>query len=220
VSTIVIVGAGPGLGLAIAQVFGHKGFKVALIARNQQKLDNLADRLTRESIDAAGFAADIMDPSSVEAAFRRIGERLGPIEILEYSPTPRPQALGAGNVDAVHLTMENLRPQIDFYLGGAINAVRQVLPRMLENDKGTLIFTTGLSSVQPSGMLADVSIAGAGLRNWAHGLHFALADTAVHSAHVAIGVAIGGATGAEATDIAPLYWDIYTQRDQVELLYT
>jgi NAD(P)-dependent dehydrogenase (short-subunit alcohol dehydrogenase family) len=39
---IAIVGAGPGLGLAIAHRFGAEGYQVALIARNQQKVDGLA----------------------------------------------------------------------------------------------------------------------------------------------------------------------------------
>jgi hypothetical protein len=77
-----------------------------------------------------------------------------------------------------------------------------------------------MSSVHPTELLADISIAGAGLRNWTHGLHAALIDTGVHAAHIAIGVAIGRDPGGEPAAIAPLYWDTYIQRDQVELLYT
>ncbi|MGF0118695.1 hypothetical protein ACQFYA_20580 [Promicromonospora sp. Marseille-Q5078] len=40
--SIAIVGAGPGMGLAIARTFGSRGFDVALIARNRAKLDALA----------------------------------------------------------------------------------------------------------------------------------------------------------------------------------
>ncbi len=51
--TIAIVGAGPGLGLAIARTFGREGFSVALIARTQDKLDRLAADLGAEGITAA-----------------------------------------------------------------------------------------------------------------------------------------------------------------------
>lgn len=39
--TIAIVGAGPGLGLSIAKKFGKNGFQVALVARNEEKLNQL-----------------------------------------------------------------------------------------------------------------------------------------------------------------------------------
>ena len=42
---LAIVGAGPGLGLSIAKVFGSHGFSVALISRSEEKLDALAERL-------------------------------------------------------------------------------------------------------------------------------------------------------------------------------
>lgn len=85
--TIAIVGAGTGLGLSIAKTFGSNGFSVAL-SRTQAKLDVLADELTDAGIEATGFAADVMDPTSVAAAFDRITERFGEADVLEYSPAP------------------------------------------------------------------------------------------------------------------------------------
>nr|WP_258063312.1 MULTISPECIES: SDR family NAD(P)-dependent oxidoreductase [unclassified Rathayibacter] len=51
---LAVVGAGPGLGLEIARVFGRAGFTVALVSRNQEKLDGLAARLAEEGIEATG----------------------------------------------------------------------------------------------------------------------------------------------------------------------
>ena len=50
--TIAIVGAGPGMGLAIARTFGARGFDVALIARTRSKLDSLKEQLAKEGITA------------------------------------------------------------------------------------------------------------------------------------------------------------------------
>ncbi|GID26712.1 SDR family NAD(P)-dependent oxidoreductase [Paractinoplanes brasiliensis] len=86
--TIAIVGAGPRLGLSIAKVFGRNGFSVALVARTQDKLDRLAVELGESGIDAAGFAADIMDRPPLIAAFTGIKERFGTIDVLEFSPAP------------------------------------------------------------------------------------------------------------------------------------
>lgn len=69
--TIAIVGAGSGLGLSIAKAFGDNGFSVALVSRTQEKLDTLAAELNEAGIEAAGFAADVMDPASVAAALDR-----------------------------------------------------------------------------------------------------------------------------------------------------
>ena len=67
--TIAIVGAGPGMGLAIARTFGERGFDVALISRTHARLDALAGQLAAEGITAAGFAADVMDRASLSAAY-------------------------------------------------------------------------------------------------------------------------------------------------------
>lgn len=60
VPTLAIVGAGPGMGLAIARTFGRRGFDVALVARTKEQLDALADQLGREGVKAAAFPADIL----------------------------------------------------------------------------------------------------------------------------------------------------------------
>ncbi|MES9743787.1 SDR family NAD(P)-dependent oxidoreductase, partial [Priestia megaterium] len=49
---IVIVGAGPGLGMSIAKKFGKNGFRVALIARNEEKLNHLVIELEQLGIEA------------------------------------------------------------------------------------------------------------------------------------------------------------------------
>jgi NADP-dependent 3-hydroxy acid dehydrogenase YdfG len=99
--TLAIVGAGAGLGLAIAKLFGRNGFRVALIARNKAKLDILTAQLAALGIEAAGFAADLLDRPSLVEAFAQVTERYGAIDVLEI----------AGALDA---TVENLQPQIDF----------------------------------------------------------------------------------------------------------
>ncbi|GAC42354.1 SDR family NAD(P)-dependent oxidoreductase [Paenibacillus popilliae] len=45
--TIAIIGAGPGLGMSLAKKFGEKGFKVAAIARNPEKLAIIMNELNK-----------------------------------------------------------------------------------------------------------------------------------------------------------------------------
>ena len=69
--SIVIVGAGPNLGLAVARRFGREGLSVGLVSRTQAKLDDLAAQLEGEGITAAGAAADIRDAHALAAAIGR-----------------------------------------------------------------------------------------------------------------------------------------------------
>lgn len=217
--TLAIVGAGSGLGLSIAKLFGRNGFRVALIARNKAKLDDLAAQLGARGIEAAGFAADVMDRPSLVDAFAQIQERYGAIDVLEYSPAPHTPVPGLTIADSLSVAVENLQPQIDLYLHGAITAVQQVLPAMLERGSGALLFTSGGSAVYPNPIMGNVGIAMAGLRNWAHTLHAALADKGIYAGHISINTWIGSVPGSDADSIAQLYWDMYQRQDRVEAIF-
>lgn len=221
--SIAIVGAGPGMGLAIAHTFGSRGFDVALIARNRAKLDALADRLDADGITAEAFPADVLDHGALAQALNDADTRFGGIDVLEYSP--------GGSLDSAPLTAPSATSPsdvswaMDILLHGAIVATQAVLPGMCEAGAGTLLYTNGAGSVDPNPLLGNLNAAQAALRNWVLGLHKELADTGIQAAHVAIGAWIGtdappGMPSALAEDIAPLYWDLHTQRDAPERIFT
>jgi NADP-dependent 3-hydroxy acid dehydrogenase YdfG len=215
---IAIIGAGPGMGLAIAKTFGANGFKVALLSRNPANLEPIVTELAKQGIEAAAFTANVLDRASIASGLTAVKQRFGQIDVLEFSPADRALPL----VPATELTHDNVQVQIDFYVHGAIAAVNQVLPDMLARRSGTILFTTGASSVYPHlghDMFANVALAAAGLRNWAHALHAAVAPNGVQVGHVAIGAWIGRQPGATPEAIAPLYWELHTQRDQVEKVF-
>jgi NADP-dependent 3-hydroxy acid dehydrogenase YdfG len=221
VPTIAIVGAGPGMGLSIAKVFGRNGFSVALVARTQEKLDGLAAELGASGIEAAGFAADVMDRASLAAAFARIKERFGRVDVLEYSPAPTMSA--EAMIAALDATVENLRPELDYYLYGGLTAARQVRPEMIERDAGTLLFTTGGSSMDALAgppEFGNIAVATAALRAYVLKLNQALTGTGVYVAHVPIFAWIGsGGPETQADTIAERYWDVYTKREGAEHPY-
>src|SRR5260370_3279820 len=63
--TIAVFGAGPGMGRSVARRFGREGFQVALVARNQARLDAYTGELAADGITAAGFAGDLADPDAL-----------------------------------------------------------------------------------------------------------------------------------------------------------
>ena len=54
----VVVGAGAGLGLSIAQRFGKEAYAIALIARRPEALAKCINTLMQASVTAKGFSAD------------------------------------------------------------------------------------------------------------------------------------------------------------------
>jgi NAD(P)-dependent dehydrogenase (short-subunit alcohol dehydrogenase family) len=219
--SIMIVGAGPGLGLSLARQFGGHGFTVGLVARSREKLDQLTSALAGQGITARGYPADVTDPAGLRAALDTARAGLGPVDVLEYSPAPTPGTALLGPVDAVDLTIEAVRPQLEYYLYGGITAVQAVLPEMLKRGQGTILVSTGASSgpvTHPP--FGNIAAASAALRNWILNLHAAVAPQGVYAAHIAIAAWIGkGGPKSDPHAIASAYWDLYQQRTQPELFY-
>ncbi|MFG3207786.1 SDR family NAD(P)-dependent oxidoreductase [Streptomyces sp. NPDC048192] len=217
-STAVIVGAGPGLGKAIARRFGAEGFDIALVGRTRQTLEKLENELTDEGIRAHGFVADVTDRDALVRAFDAIKDRLGPVEVLEYSPSPS----NPSPVAATDLSVEALLPELDVYLFGGVTAVQQVLPDMIARKSGTILVSTGASSgpvIHPP--FANIAAASGALRNWVLNLNAGLRDSGVYAAHVAIATWIGQEGPASTPEaISKTYLELHRTRQQAEVLYT
>ena len=138
-STLAIVGAGPNLGLAAASRFGAEGFDVGLVARNAQQLEELRGTLGQRSIRAATAVADIQRPQAVGPELEDLIERLGPVDVLLYSPSVVVEWIKP----VAESTVADVRPHVELSVLGAIDAVQTVLPSMRERGGGTLLFTTG-----------------------------------------------------------------------------
>lgn len=83
---VIVVGAGPGIGAAVARRFGGEGHPVGLVARNETRLRDLASTLGGRGITASVATADATDPGQVREALGALAERLGPPQILCFSP--------------------------------------------------------------------------------------------------------------------------------------
>jgi short-subunit dehydrogenase len=66
--SIIIVGAGPNVGAAIARRFGREGMPVGLVSRNREKLEHLAEDLAQAGVTAALAPADIRDATALSSA--------------------------------------------------------------------------------------------------------------------------------------------------------
>jgi len=212
VKTLVIVGAGPGLGMGVARAFGGQGFRVGLVARSKATLGALVDELAGLGVAAAAFPADIRDRDALVDALSTAEEQFGPVDVLEYSPSPTGPITGAAQT-----TVVSALAQFELHVLGAVTAVGHLLPQMRARGEGTLLLTTGVSSAIPAPFLANVGLAMAGLRNWAHALHAELRPQGIHAATVTIasGV-IPGDKVADPDAIGARYYSLYQHPDRVE----
>lgn len=77
--TIVITGAGSGLGKAMAQRFASDGDDIVLLGRTLDKVENVAREIGERAL---AIACDVCSAKSVKAAFAIIAERFGKIDVL------------------------------------------------------------------------------------------------------------------------------------------
>ena len=131
--TVVITGASAGVGRALAQLYGARGDRVALLARGADGLEGARRDVEERGGTALALPVDVADHDAVEAAAERIEAELGPIDVWINNA-----------MASVFSTIEELEPD-DFrrvtdvtYLGavwGTLAALRRMKPR----DRGTVI---------------------------------------------------------------------------------
>jgi short-subunit dehydrogenase len=208
-TTIAIIGAGPGLGSAVARRFGREGYDVALVARDRARLDALAAELGAEGVTARGFAADVRDPESLAAALDEAAAALGPVEVLQYSPVPQRDFMRP----VLETTYRDLVGPVEFSVYGPVAAVQRVLPGMRALGRGTILFVNGGTAVVPHPDRAGTSIAFAAESAYGHLLHDTLAADGIHVAQLVIpGAIVPGHERKDPAVLADTLWDLHRTR--------
>ncbi|SDN64485.1 short chain dehydrogenase [Cryobacterium flavum] len=203
---IAIIGAGPGLGAAVARRFGREGFSIALIARNPSKLDAMAAELTTAGFTASAYAADVRTPASLEAALANAAAELGPITALQYSPLPSRDYLKP----VLEMTPELALEALQFSALGLIHAVRAVLPAMRQAGSGSIIMINGGTSVKARADFAGTSVAFPAESAYGEMLHDALAGEGIRVNQLVIPGGIPQLQLANGIDgVADRIWDLH-----------
>merc|ERR1712012_1396512 len=112
----VVIGAGPGLGIACARRWAREGYKVALVSRTASKLKAIA----AENPGTFAFPGDVTDPASLKAALTAVEQQLGEIHTVVYN---------AGN--GVLVTNEH----------GLLTVAQHVGPKMTARGEGVIAVT-------------------------------------------------------------------------------
>jgi NAD(P)-dependent dehydrogenase (short-subunit alcohol dehydrogenase family) len=156
----VVVGAGPGNGAAIGAEFATAGYRVALCARNKNRLNEMAEKIP----GASTYAYDVKDTAVAPEVFTRIRQEIGPVNVLIYNA-------GAGafaNIDDA--TPEDFQSAWEVNCRGLFIAVKEVLPDMRAAGKGSIVIIGATASIKGGANFTPFASAKAGQRGLAQSL--------------------------------------------------
>jgi short-subunit dehydrogenase len=180
-STIAVFGAGPGLGQAVARRYASEGWRVVLVARHRDHLDQLAKEIGE---NAHVFTADLADTETVPALAQRIRDAVGDLDAIYYG-------VGVGAfVPAADLAREQNCLPVSVY--SLLALVHEFLPAMLERGRGAILSAQGASAVRGMPHRSGPGPAIAAQRNYLESLEREVADRNVYIGRLYIGAAITG----------------------------
>lgn len=171
----IVIGAGPGLGAAVARRFARGGFIVGVVARKRETTAALA-----EEIGGRSFAADTTDPAAVTALFGEIRKELGAPDVLVYNAS----AFQMGGI--LDVSPEQFEQCWQVGCFGAFLCAREVLPAMAERGGGTVLLTGATASLRGSAKFSCLAVGKFGLRALGQSMAREFGERGVHVAHVVI----------------------------------
>ncbi|MBA1146915.1 SDR family NAD(P)-dependent oxidoreductase [Ectothiorhodospiraceae bacterium WFHF3C12] len=176
----VVIGAGPGLGAAVAERFARGGYHMIVSSRRGDNCEAVARRIREGGGRADAVAADATDPAAVQALFD---------QVLTGAGRPSVVVFNAGAFEPNRVT--DIDPD-DFErcwrvgcLGGFLVGQRAA-QSMQASGGGTIIFTGATASLRGGAGFANLAVGKFGLRALAQSMARELAPENIHVAHVII----------------------------------
>lgn len=201
-----VVGAGPGIGIAVADAFAAVGCEISLLSRKPQRLaPMMAELRKRTGREALALEADAADPASLRSALGAAAARFGDIGILVYNVASH------GTARPLALTPERVVEDFHSNVVGALVAAQTVAPAMRRARRGTMLFTGGGFAYEPSANYASLSIGKSALRNLTYSLAQELGNDGIHVATVTVYGFIQSGTHFDPQRIAQRYVDLHRQ---------
>src|SRR5438034_4534454 len=209
--TALIVGAGRGLSASLARLFSSRGLRVALAARDAEKLAPLC-----AETGARAFACDAVEPDQVARLFTAVEAATGTPDVVVYNASARARGPVAELVPA-----EVERAIMVSAFGGFLVA-REAARRMVPKAHGAILFTGASASVKGYPLSAPFAMGKFALRGLAQSMARELAPQGIHIAHFVIDGSIRNPGRVEPPDrpdsmldpdaIAQSYLHVLSQR--------
>lgn len=160
--TAVVVGAGPGIGTAMAVRYARAGYRTVGFARSEASLTALRAMAAQHGVEVDARAADAADTDALTAALTQVAADHGPVRAALYNAAD----LSRGRMRDV--TAEQLNASLAVNVVGAQTLIQTVRGPMADAGGGTILLTGGGLALAPSPVFAPLSIGKAALRTLAH----------------------------------------------------
>ncbi|HTO49444.1 MAG TPA: SDR family NAD(P)-dependent oxidoreductase [Burkholderiales bacterium] len=183
----LIVGAGKGLSASLARACAKRGMKVAVAARNTDKLAALV-----AETGAKSYACDASQPPAVQALFGAVEADLGAPTLVVYNASARARG------PFVELDPAGVAKALEVSAYGGFLVAQEAAKRMLPAGRGTILFTGASASVKGYAQSAPFAMGKFALRGLAQSMARELAPRGIHVAHFVIDGGIGQPGDARA----------------------
>ena len=176
-----IVGAGEGLGRALAARFAGESFDIGLVSRSREGSSAAAEAAVSADPEAkvGFFAADARRPETVERALHGVAAGIGKVEVLIYNVRGE-----FARRDPLDMTYEELEEIYRVEVVGAFAAARAVLPAMRGRGAGSVIFSSATAAFRGSATHPLYAIGKFGVRALSQSLAKAYSKDGVHVVHM------------------------------------
>jgi short-subunit dehydrogenase len=199
---LLLVGAGPGLGMAIARRFATGGYRITLLARSIDGLDKLAANMADTGANVDRVAADASDPDAFGDRITALYSGQDAPGVIVYNAV-----LGAPD-QLLSSSVAHLQTAYAVDVIGAIVVAQRAAPTMQAAGSGTIIVTGGGFADHPIPALATVSLGKAALRSAATMLGADLQAAGIRVATLTIDGQIVAGTPFDPELIAERYWEV------------
>ncbi len=199
---LLLIGAGPGLGMAVARRFAAGGYRVTLVARSTDGLGQLAAGMAGSGAQVDTVSADASDPEALGARIAELYNDQGAPGLIIYNAV-----MGAPD-KLLTSSVEHLQTAYAVDVIGAIVVAQVAAPAMRAAGSGTIIVTGGGFADHPIPALATVSLGKAALRSAATMLGADLGPDGIRVATLTIAGQIVAGTAFDPENIAKRYWEV------------
>jgi NAD(P)-dependent dehydrogenase (short-subunit alcohol dehydrogenase family) len=138
----LVTGAGSGLGAATAMRLAEAGADVALLSRSRDELEAVARRVQAHGRQAEVLVASVADAGALEAAYARIRERFGRLDILFANA-----GINGTWAPLAELAVEEWRQTIDINLTGTFLTLKYAVPLLSERG-GAVVITSSINGTR------------------------------------------------------------------------